>query len=180
MTTKPEAVRELQQYLRFIERYQGEKSPLVPTGQMDEDTRRAVRQFQERYQLPVTGEIDLETWERVLQEYHRILAAIQDPVPLALFPAPDFLLHKGASGELTKMVQLVLRALTQTFCDLPSLSATGVFDEDTEKVVQAIQERIGVSPTGRIDMETWNGIAHLYNFVTLSRFACPGWGIPSN
>ena len=46
-----------------------------PTGTYDESTAENVRRFQRLSRLPVTGAVDLETWNRILRDYSNVESA---------------------------------------------------------------------------------------------------------
>lgn len=164
------AIRELQTYLRTISRFQGKMPLLQATGTYDDLTRKAVMEFQQEHNLPVTGAVDLTTWEAIASAYQKTIFRNSIPIPLDLFPSSSFLLGKGASGELVQGVQLVLRALAQKFHNLPMAPNSGVFEGETEQAVQEIQRKTQLEPTGVIDLATWNHIAWLYNFTSKEVF----------
>jgi hypothetical protein len=62
------------------------------------------------------------------------------------------LLKNGATGPLVQAVQLMLRARGY------DLSGTGNFLNYTEAAVTAFQTRQGLSPTGKVDVPTWDAL----------------------
>ena len=64
------AVRELQLMLRYISRYNEAIPPLNPDGIFGELTEKAVIAFQRSENLPVTGEVDLRTWNEIIRVYN--------------------------------------------------------------------------------------------------------------
>ena len=60
-------------YLNFISRYFFDIMSLAENGIFDTRTQNAVRQFQQIFALPVTGQVDRITWDRIAEVY-RVLA----------------------------------------------------------------------------------------------------------
>ncbi len=50
---------------------------VAQTGVYDEATKRAVADFQERHKLPVTGEVDRDTWDALATTYNREFGGYQ-------------------------------------------------------------------------------------------------------
>ncbi len=69
------AVGALQQMLRELSVYYSELARIVPSGLYDEETASAVRDFQMRNRLPVTGEVDPATWNAIADQYNILFAA---------------------------------------------------------------------------------------------------------
>ena len=161
-----EIIRELQNYLRAIALYQNRPASLQVTGRYDQATRSAVEAFQKENGLPVTGDLDLATWEAVTGVYQRIITQNSTPIPLDLFPSSDFLLGMGSSGRLVQGIQMILQSLSEKFHNIPAVQPSGTFDDTTRRAVRLIQEKSGLEPTGIIDALTWNRIAWLYNFTS--------------
>jgi peptidoglycan hydrolase-like protein with peptidoglycan-binding domain len=90
----------------------------------------AIRVFQGRSELPVTGVVDPATWRRLV-------------VPVA----------SGASGQAVLAVQRLLREKMKA-----SLALDGVFGSSTRSAVIAFQKRIGLSPTGTVGAATWRAL----------------------
>jgi peptidoglycan hydrolase-like protein with peptidoglycan-binding domain len=68
------AVAVLQHMLRELSAYHTELEGIVPTGRYDEGTAAAVRVLQERSSLPVTGSVDVATWNAITDQYNILFA----------------------------------------------------------------------------------------------------------
>lgn len=71
-----ESVTELQQYLNAISLTITSITPMPVTGTFDAATTRAVRQYQEAYGLPVTGEVDQAVWNSIINSYKDVISAV--------------------------------------------------------------------------------------------------------
>lgn len=89
-------------------------------------TRDAVRTFQSRNGLTVTGGMDDKTWTKLLPR-----------------------LSPGSRGGAVSALQTELKAAGQ------AVSVNGTFDAATGKAVTAFQNQQRIKPTGEVDVVTW-------------------------
>ena len=78
---------------------------VLPQKEFTEEAALAVRAFQEAYGLPVTGEIDSETWNAIADTYRALTASA---APLLVFPSGRFQLQPGERSGLVSLVQSLL------------------------------------------------------------------------
>lgn len=159
-----ERIRVLQEMLRTLSRYSGE--PALSTavdGSFDRGTENALRAFQASYGLPVTGEVDLSTWERLREVYEAYRSAAALPSALLPFYSPDLRLGVGDGGGLVRMIQLLLDELRVYYDSFGEVPLSGVFDDATASAVRAFQKANLLSETGIVDAVTWNRLAEEYN-----------------
>lgn len=120
-------VKALQCLLRKNARYRGRLD-----ARFDRDVLRAVRSFQRRHDLRITGKADVATWT-------------------ALFAAgPKPLLKVGSAGQSVLRLQRSLRA-----AGFGSVKPTGIVTERTAKAVRRHQQHLGLDPTGVVTADTW-------------------------
>lgn len=62
-------IRSLQTMIRAIGRINRSLPPVIPSGIYSQDTVQAVSSFQREYGLPVTGVVNLGTWNRIVEIY---------------------------------------------------------------------------------------------------------------
>ena len=137
---------------------------VLPQKEFTEEAGLAVRAYQEAYGLPVTGEIDGDTWESIVQTYH----ALTDPaVPLRVFPSGYFLLRQGDRGTQVQLVQSLLNLAAQRYANLAPVVISGEYDTDTEQTVRALQKIAGLPETGELNLRTWNRLAALINTLQI-------------
>ncbi|MEZ5089585.1 MAG: peptidoglycan-binding domain-containing protein [Micropruina sp.] len=96
------------------------------TGYFGTDTRSAVRSYQKRAKLPVTGKADPLTLTRL---------------------TPD--VRKGSKGSAVNSLHRLLRGRTYT---VDKGSAFGV---KTQKAVKTLQKRTKLPTTGIVSVRTW-------------------------
>lgn len=156
-------VKEVQTYLSGISQTDDRIPPVIPDGVYGPGTINAVRAFQESQGLPVTGEVDRETWERLTKVYEKSITPYTSPRPVAPPLRTEFLIQKGDTGDAVYLVQIMLRDLSIHFSNLPSVDLTGVYDESTANGIREFQKLAALPVTGSVDRSTWDMLTHAYN-----------------
>ena len=161
--TETQSRKNLQKYLRQLS-YHDPEIPAVPIdGVNSEETTAAIRAFQQKYGLPVTGSADRETWDALYEAYLRSL--LLSGAPLGIYPIPtvpeDYALKEGDRGWLVLTVQHLLGALSLLFPAFTELSEDGSYGSRTAGAVREFQNRTLLEPTGQVDRMTWNEIVRL-------------------
>ena len=133
---------------------------VLPQKEFTEEAALAVRAFQEAYGLPVTGEIDSETWNAIADTYRALTASA---APLLVFPSGRFQLQPGERSGLVSLVQSLLNLTAQRYRNIEPVPVTGIYDTDTEQAVRQLQQLSGLPETGILDRNTWNRLALLIN-----------------
>ncbi len=166
--TENEARRNLQTYLRQLA-YFDESIPLVPIdGNKGSDTTDAIRAFQARRGLPVTGVADQETWDAIYEEYLVSLEESAPPSRFSPFPSEprDYALRVGDRGFAVAAVQHMLEEIS-VFFPIAVISVTGIYDEATRDAISELQVRYLLPVTGETDKLTWNALVRLYDSAQL-------------
>jgi peptidoglycan hydrolase-like protein with peptidoglycan-binding domain len=128
--SRGERVTAVQCLLRKNARYRGRLD-----GRFDRDVVRAVRSFQRRLDLRVSGTADTATWTALFAK---------GPTPL---------LKVGSAGESALRLQRTLRAAGSR-----SVKATGIVTDRTSAAVRRQQQRLGLEPTGVVTDELWTAL----------------------
>ena len=162
--TRPNAIRNLQRYLRRLS-FDDPDMPRVPIdGIFDTATEDAVKAFQERYGITPSGRADRETWDRIYDAFLRAERA-SDRTPVTnFFPLyPEgYEITRGEQSLTVSLLQLLFRELSVVYDILTFAEITGIFDEETEQNVRRFQRASLLPDTGRVDLETWNRILRDY------------------
>ncbi len=141
-------VRSLQQMLRTIH-FADESIPLIaPNGIFDPPTERALRSFQRREGLAVTGEADSGTWAALAATYDQALELLAPAVPLRM------IVQRGQ--PLSALHQLMFDAGIEALRSVLDVPADGV---------RWLQNRAALPETGVADRATWDALSRLYPAV---------------
>ncbi len=127
----------------------GSDHPFIrPTGRFDEATLEAVMRFQKEAGLPVTGTVDRQTWDAIMQA----LSGCPRPVIFAPvhFPLPpgSEVIQRGQSAPLLYPVQAMFCALADTMTGVLATLPTGVLDEGTAENLRWLQRNANLPETG--------------------------------
>ncbi len=161
---KQEHIEEILTYLYQIALRDSRIPIVLPSREFTEEAGLSVRAYQEAYGLPVTGEIDGETWDSIVSTYRSMM---ENAVPLTVFPSGSFQLRRGDTGELVQLAQVLLRLAGNHFSNLSPVAVSGTFDAETEEAVRQLQEIAALPQTGIMDRKTWNALAALMNSIPL-------------
>ena len=157
-------VRNLQFFLNYIEPYYNTGITVDIDGIFGESTENAVLNFQKLMGLSVDGIVGEDTWRALYNAYRGIVRQI--PVRYIdgnTIPFPGSVLRIGSESEDVRVLQEYLNFISERIPEVPSLSVTGYFGEQTQAAVQAVQELYGLDPNGVVGVITWNAITSLYN-----------------
>ena len=150
------ATADLQHWLREISRDTGAIPNIYIDGIYGAETVLAVSDFQRRNGLPITGRVDLATFNAIFSAFSAII-----PVPERVFAgAENGVIARGDAFDGVLILQTLLRELAEedeTFF----VNADGVFGEDTENAVKRLQRVLGVAENGRVTASLWRQLIAL-------------------
>lgn len=161
---------------RISRNYPGIPKIPVTDGLFDQATDRAVRAFQQIFQLTPDGIIGNATWNRISYIYTAVKGLAElDSEGIALGEIPQQYgtdLHEGDTGNDVRVVQYFLAVIAYFYDTVPPLTVNGIYDQQTVNTVQAFQQNFGLPVTGVVDEETWGAIYRVYRglFEDPSRF----------
>ncbi len=130
----------------------------------NDNTKSMVLAFQNKYKLPATGEVDADTWNKLVQVYRKTINNI--PEEYTQYGDEFFqgrLLTLGMSGDDVRIIQRFLLKICRKFGNIPGIRVSGIFDDLMERSVKKIQSLYNMDMTGIIDPVTW------YNIVEYSK-----------
>lgn len=128
-------------------------------GPITED---AVREVQHVFNLVVDGIIGKSTWYMLVHLYTGILR-LSELVSLGqTYFSLDFeytqSLQLGQRGESVSLLQYLLAVLAQFYLSIPDLTVDGIFGQETQAAVLALQQDADLPQTGVVDEATWEVI----------------------
>lgn len=137
----------LQQMLKLLYLFPG-----TITGSFGPETTEAVKSFQARYGLPITGVVDKPTWDEIVEANHVLERFKNDERQ----ERPT--LRLGSTGEYVTILQTELNQLNYY-----SGNITGSFNIETENAVKAFQANNKLIADGIVGRNTWNALTFLYS-----------------
>lgn len=157
-------IREVQEFLRGISQLNPKIPSVIPDGIFGKETVESVRAFQLEYGLPVTGEVDLRTWNELLRQFAAVEKRFNvKPVALEIFPQEEESIGLGDTGATVLAIELMLNKLAENYKNIPHTDNGGTFDRQTEKSVTEFQKRSGMERNGRVNRDTWDILASTFN-----------------
>ena len=154
-------IRSLQTMLRTIAHADKTLLKLVPDGIYGPNTVQAVREFQRQNNLPVTGETDNATWNRLVAVYTVQSPSVLPAAQVAIRWTPNRTLAAGRRN-----IQSMLRSLARFYANAPALTVTGVHDAPSVAAIKWLQKLAALPPTGEIDQTTWAYLSGLYTLAS--------------
>lgn len=158
-------VRSLQTMLRVIAKDDPSMPTVVPDGIYGPSTMNAVCAFQRRCGLPVTGIVDLNTWEHIVEAYEDAIIRVGKAEPIEILLAPGQILKVGDSNPYIYLTQSMLTQLSHDHTVICQPGHSGVLDRDTANSLSDFQKLAGLDATGDLDRKTWK---HLVRQFTLN------------
>ena len=158
------SVRTIQYYLSVIAYFNGALAPVPRTAVFDSATVDAVERFQEFYGLDVTGIVDNDTWNTITRIYTETVASLPQGYSgqnAKLYPG--YFLTKGLRNEAVSDLQGYLARISDNITEIPKVSVTGYFGDQTEAAVGEFQRLFGLDVTGAVGPVTWAFIAREYD-----------------
>lgn len=160
-------VRIIQQRLNRIAR----NFPAIPRinpvdGVFGEQTEKAVKAFQQVFNLTPDGIVGPGTWYKIsfiyasvrkLSELYGENEALSD-VPVQ-FVEP---LEPGDTGQRVRLLQYYINVLAAFYEDIAEVREDGIFGEDTRQQVLNFQRVFGINPDGIVGIGTWDALYDAY------------------
>lgn len=139
--------------------------PAIPkispvSGYFDESTEKAVKAFQNIFNLPVTGIIDQATFYKIRQIYVAVTKLSELTATGSIYEeiyeiTKRILIQDDIRPSITYL-QYILDVLSLYYNNIPHIFYTGIFDEQTRQGVIEFQKIMGLPATGIVDMDTLN------------------------
>ena len=157
--------------------------PAIPkiypvNGFFDQNTENAVRTFQQVFGLAVDGVVGKATWYRIAYLFTAIKGLSElssEGLSLADVTAvyPEQL-ELGMRAEAVRELQYFLAVIGNYYEEVPILgSIDGIFGQETQEAVIAVQKLFGLPATGIVDEPTWDQITSTY--LSILKALPPGW-----
>lgn len=157
-------VRTLQYYLAVIAYFNPNLEIIPINGTFGVETTNAVKAFQQFYGLPQTGVVNTATWLKLSQVYIDTISGLPEGYSGGLAKIyPGFFLSEGMSNESVRDLQTYLSLIGRSYAEIPEISVTGYFGDQTRTAVETFQRLFGLDVSGSVGPITWNTIANEYD-----------------
>lgn len=155
-------VRSLQTMLRVLAEDDNTLPTVVPDGIYGPTTMQAVSTFQRKYGLPVTGIVNQQTWNELVNIYEPALIRIGKAQPIEIIFEPGQVFRKGDSSPYIYLLQAMLTQLSNDHITIERPGNSGVIDNPTSLSLQGFQKLAGLEETGELDRITWKHLVHQF------------------
>ena len=161
-----EAIAMIQKYLRQLSYHDPQIPNVAIDGIWENNTSHAVRNFQRKYELPQTGTVDFNTWELLKQKYDESIDKHSPIVRIEFFPVnpENYSFGIGNEGWQIGVLQHIIGELSKNY-PFDAVEINEKYDLPTSNAIMDFQKIHGITPTGRVDRNTWNNLANSYNIM---------------
>ncbi len=140
------AIRRIQDYLFEIHLYEGISYIAPRDGIYGNTTREAVREFQSRSKLPMTGIVDLVTFEALRDTARKY--SEENARDTHLYSPQGFPLRPGSRGADIDVLHALLRSIAEYERDLPPVPRTSYYSEETAVAIRYMQKKFQIQEDG--------------------------------
>ena len=157
-----EPVRSIQYMLNELAIHDPKLIRLAVDGVFGERTLEAVMVFQREYHPPVTGVVDLSTWEAIRDAYFQVELLYGTPPALNVLPNGAYTAKEGETGEPMLIVQAMFVSLGKVVSNFEPCQMNSCNDGQTHTNIRIVQHLAGLPVTGVLDRATWAYLVQLY------------------
>ena len=155
-------IRSLQTMLRVLAEDDQALPTVVPDGIYGQQTILAVSAFQRKYDLPVTGVTDQNTWDAIVRAYEPALIRVGKAQPIEILMEPGEIFRIGDQDPHLYLLQAILQYLSTQDPQITPPTNSGILDDPTSEALAAFQLLAGLPPTGELDKITWKYLVHQF------------------
>lgn len=157
-------IQNIQYFINYLSEFYSEIPQISQDGIFGVQTENAIKAFQRLFELPITGTVDLVTYDTLYRTYLGFIKTLPFKyLDGEIYPYPGIPLRLGSQSEVVRLLQEYLNYISQFYNQIPSVTPTGYFGERTEEAIIAFQRFSGIEPSGTVGAVTWNAITSLYN-----------------
>ena len=154
----------MQKYLHLITKSDPDMITVYPDGIYDENTAKAVEDFQKKNGLDPTGTVNADTFCALRDAYDRLIEENRPREKADVFGCSlaGNSISLGEEFDSVYILQVMLCVLAD-FYGFEPVDINGCFDDKTENAVLCFQKIHGLPQTGSADRKTLNEITTAYN-----------------
>ncbi len=160
------SVANFQYYLSYLSRFYNTIPEVPIDGVFGDQTLQAVLAAQRTFGIPADGIVGRQTWNTVYRAYIGAISGI--PLTFTegvIVPYPGTILRIGSENDAVRLLQEYLNRIASSIPELPSVTPTGYFGNQTQAAVIAFQNFVGLPANGYVEFTTWNAITSLYRDI---------------
>lgn len=151
-------VNKMQGYLNLMQDRNFISTRNLQDGVFGTRTEQAVREWQSYAGLPVTGQIDVMTWDTIVNKLRELNIVTNIPVA-----SRSFFLSSGAQGISVYKMQEYLNEIAAKNPCLRPIPVDGIYGPRTTTMVQQFQYLYDLNIDGVIGKATWDAIVNERN-----------------
>lgn len=151
-------VNKMQGYLNLMQDRNFISTRNLQDGVFGTRTEQAVREWQSYAGLPVTGQIDVMTWDTIVNKLRELNIVTNIPVA-----SRSFFLSSGAQGISVYKMQEYLNEIAAKNPCLRPIPVDGIYGPRTTTMVQQFQYFYDLNIDGVIGKATWDAIVNERN-----------------
>ena len=155
-------VRSIQYMLNELAIHDPKLVRLAVDGVFGERTLEAVMVFQREFYPPVTGVVNMGTWDAIREAYFNAQLLYGAPPPLNVLPSGTFTAAQGETSEPMLIVQAMFVSLGKVTSNFRPCQVNGCNEGSTHDNLRIIQQLSGLPVTGVLDRSTWAYLVQLY------------------
>lgn len=155
-------IKVIQYYVRALGCYYPDIPIIEITGYFGPETTEAVMAIEKKFNIWVDGIVDIRTWAVLDENYKKIYTKLPEGCMNHKTLYPGYILSKGIADKNVTLMQTYLKKISEHYSFVPPVTVTGIFDEQTDAAVRAIQKKFSIDVSGLIGAVTWPQIAVLY------------------
>lgn len=155
-------VRSLQYMLNQLAIHDPKLIRLTVDGIFGERTLEAVMVFQREYHPPVTGVVDMGTWDAIRSAYYQTEMQYGFPPPLNVLPCGTYTADEGQECPPVLIVQAMFVSLSKVMNNFSPCKMSSCNDGETPANIRIVQQLAGLPVTGVLDRPTWAYLVQLY------------------
>lgn len=170
-------VRSLQFMLQRLAMRYDTLPDLVLDGEFGEQTLESVMRFQQEMGLPVSGVVDQQTRQAILDEWRTLEREMAQPRQLRGFPL-QAVVRPGESAAFLYPVQAMFQSLSQVLEGIQEEVIDGIHSGTSVDNVLWLQNRAGLPETGNVDRQLWDVLSRLYEMFSVVEAEEHRWALP--
>lgn len=155
-------VRSLQYMLNQLAIHDPKLIRLTVDGIFGERTLEDVMVFQREYHPPVTGVVDMGTWDAIRSAYQQTELQYGFPPPLNVLPCGTYTAIEGQECPPVLIVQAMFSSLSKVMTNFSPCKLSSCNDGETPANIRIVQQLAGLPATGVLDRATWSYLVQLY------------------